>query len=70
MNFKKLKALKNNELLKTEIKDFFKDLLIVIVVVIIIRTFIAVPFKISGQSMYSSYYDKEFIIVDKISYIL
>jgi signal peptidase I len=69
MTFKKLKGLKNNEWLKNEVKDFLKDLLIVIVVVVIIRTFIWVPFKISGQSMYSSYYDKEFIIVDKISYI-
>ncbi len=26
------------------------------------------PFKINGQSMYESYYDKEFIIVDRLSY--
>lgn len=26
------------------------------------------PFKINGQSMYESYYDKEFIIVDRFSY--
>ncbi|MDR3150583.1 MAG: S26 family signal peptidase [Candidatus Peribacteria bacterium] len=49
---------------------FLKDLIIIIIVVIIIKMFIAMPFKISGQSMYSSYYDKEFIIVDRISYIL
>lgn len=55
---------------KSEILDFFKDLLIIIVVVVVIRTFIAMPFQISGQSMYSSYYDREFIIVDRISYIL
>ena len=26
------------------------------------------PFQINGQSMYASYYDKEFIIVDRLSY--
>ena len=26
------------------------------------------PFKINGQSMYESYYDKQFIIVDRLSY--
>jgi signal peptidase I len=26
------------------------------------------PFKINGQSMYETYYDKEFIIVDRFSY--
>jgi signal peptidase I len=28
------------------------------------------PFQINGQSMYSSYYDREFIIVDRLSYII
>lgn len=60
----------NNFQSKSEILDFFKDLLIIIIVVVIIRTFIAMPFQISGQSMYSSYYDREFIIVDRISYLL
>ncbi len=54
----------------SEILDFFKDLIIIVIVVVIIRTFIAMPFQISGQSMYSSYYDREFIIVDRISYIV
>ena len=55
---------------KNEVLDFFKDLIFIIVVVMIIRTFIAMPFQISGQSMYSSYFDREFIIVDRLSYIL
>lgn len=54
----------------SEILDFLKDLAIIIIIVVIIRTFIAMPFQISWQSMYSSYYDREFIIVDRISYIL
>ncbi|MCP4523567.1 MAG: signal peptidase I [Candidatus Gracilibacteria bacterium] len=54
-----------------EIIDFFKDLTIIaIVVFFIIRPFVGMPFQIKGQSMYSSYYDKEFIVVDIISYIV
>lgn len=55
---------------KNEIIDFFKDLVVIVIVVLIIRTFFAMPFQINGQSMYSSYYDKEFIIVDRLSYRL
>lgn len=54
------------------LKDFIdlaKDLLIIIIVVLIIRTFFIMPFQISGQSMYDSYYDREFIIVDRFSYL-
>lgn len=53
---------------KKEILDFFKDLVVIVVIVLVIRTFIAMPFQINGQSMYSSYYNKEFIIVDRLSY--
>ena len=45
-----------------------KDLVIIVLLVLFIRTFLAMPFQINGQSMYSSYYDKEFIIVDRLSY--
>lgn len=55
--------------LKQEILDFLKDLIVIIIIVLIIRTFIVLPFQISGLSMYSSYYDKEFIIVDRFSYL-
>lgn len=51
-----------------EVKDFLKDLVIIVIIVLAIRTFLAMPFQINGQSMYSSYYDKEFIIVDRLSY--
>ncbi len=53
---------------KKEVLDFFKDLVVIVVIVLIIRTFLAMPFQINGQSMYSSYYDKEFIIIDRLSY--
>jgi len=54
---------------KNDVIDFFKDLAIVIVIVVLIRTFLILPFQISGQSMYDSYYDREFIIVDVLTYL-
>lgn len=54
----------------SEIFDFFKDLIVIIVIVVVVRSYVAMPFQISGQSMYSSYYDREFIIVDRVSYLL
>ncbi len=53
---------------KAEVIDFIRDLVIIIWVVLLVRTFIILPFQISGQSMYDSYYDREFIIVDRFSY--
>lgn len=52
-----------------EVKDFLKDLTIIIIIVLIIRGFLVMPFQINGDSMRESYYDKEFIIVDRLSYI-
>lgn len=52
-----------------EIFDFWKDLSIIVIIVLIVRTFFILPFQISGQSMYDSYYDREFIIVDRFSYL-
>lgn len=51
-----------------EILDFLKDLAIIITIVLLIRTFLVMPFQINGQSMYDSYYNGEFIIVDRFSY--
>ncbi len=55
--------------LKHEVLDFLKDLVIIVCIVLFIRTFFVLPFQISWQSMYDSYYDKEFIIVDRFSYL-
>ncbi|MDD5770372.1 MAG: signal peptidase I [Candidatus Gracilibacteria bacterium] len=63
--------IKSNQIPKTfrqELLDFLKDLIVIVGIVLIVRTFIILPFQISGQSMYDSYYDKEFIIVDRFSY--
>ncbi len=54
---------------KGEVFDFLKDLIIIAIVVLVIRTFLAEPFQISGQSMADSYYNQEFIIVDRLSYL-
>ncbi len=54
--------------LKEELIDFLKDIVIIVLVVLFIRTFLFVPFQINGSSMNESYYDREFIIVDKLSY--
>lgn len=53
---------------KKEAFDFLKDIVIIIAIVLCIRTFFMMPFQINGQSMYDAYYDKEFIIVDRLSY--
>lgn len=58
------------KILNSELFLLIKDLISIIIIVMIVRIFIVMPFQISWQSMYSSYYDKEFIIVDKISYII
>jgi len=55
---------------KQELLDFVKDFAIIIIIVYIIRSFFVLPFQINGQSMADSYYDREFIIVDRFSYII
>lgn len=55
---------------KNEILSFFRDLSIILLMVFLIRTFVIIPFQISGSSMMESYYDKEFIVVNKIWYML
>ncbi len=55
--------------LKKEFLDLWKDLLVIILIVVLIRTFLIMPFQINGSSMSDSYYDREFIIVDRFSYL-
>lgn len=62
------KSISKKDLTKKEILNFIKDIIIILVIVFIIRTFFILPFQINWQSMYESYYDKEFIIVDRFSY--
>jgi len=51
-----------------EALDFLKDIVIIIVIVLVVRTYFIMPFQINGQSMADSYYNREFIIVDRFSY--
>ena len=53
----------------SEVIMFLRDFVIIIMIVFFIRTFIVTPFQINGQSMDPSYHDKEFILVDKFSYL-
>ena len=50
--------------------DLVKFAVIAIIIVIPIRMFIAQPFVVSGESMFPTFNDKEYLIVDEISYII
>lgn len=50
--------------------DLMKFAIIALVIVIPIRMFIAQPFVVSGDSMYPTFHDGEYLIVDEISYNL
>ena len=52
-----------------EFISFFRDLVIILLIVLFIRGFFVTPFRINGSSMETSYHDKEYIIVDKFSYL-
>lgn len=61
------KKIEEENSLTKEIIDFFKDLVIIVIVVKVITLFLVSIFIINGQSMYATYYDKEFILVDRFS---
>lgn len=63
----KIKLQKTDKSFIWEVMDFFKDLIIIIIIVKTITIFFVSIFIINGQSMYSSYYDKGFILVDRFS---
>ena len=50
--------------------DLIKFALIAVIIVVPIRMFIAQPFVVSGESMFPTFNDGEYLIVDEISYIL
>ena len=52
----------------SEFIEFFRDLAIILVIVLVIRSYGVAPFQISGNSMTESYANNEFILVDKFSY--
>ena len=50
--------------------DLIKFAVIALIIVIPIRMFIAQPFVVSGESMFPTFNNGEYLIVDEISYIL
>jgi signal peptidase I len=52
-----------------EFIGFLREIIIIFIIVIMIRTFVITPFRINGTSMETSYHDREYIIVDKFSYL-
>lgn len=50
--------------------DLIKFAAIALAIVIPVRMFIAQPFVVSGDSMYPTFHDGQYLIVDEISYIL
>lgn len=61
---------------KTKLKKFFDDAwdlvkfaIIALIIVIPIRMFVAQPFVVSGESMFPTFHDGEYLIVDELSYI-
>lgn len=50
--------------------DLIKFAVLALIIVIPIRLWIAQPFVVSGDSMYPTFHDGEYLIVDEISYIM
>lgn len=68
---------KKNDSFKKKIKkiifdawDLIKFAIIALAIVIPIRIFIAQPFVVSGGSMIPTFHDREYLIVDEISYLI
>ena len=64
-----IKNNKTKEFLKNA-WDLVKFAAIALAIVIPIRLFIAQPFVVSGESMFPTFHDKEYLIVDEVSYLL
>jgi signal peptidase I len=50
--------------------DLIKFAVIALIIVIPIRMFVAQPFLVSGESMFPTFHDGEYLIVDELSYLL
>jgi signal peptidase I len=47
---------------------FLRDICIILVVVLLVRAYLVAPFRISGSSMESNYFNGEFILVNKLAF--
>lgn len=61
---------KKHEPLLREWILFLRDICIILIVVLTVREYLLAPFRISGESMESSYFDREFILIDKLRFDL
>ncbi len=50
--------------------ELLRGILIVIILLVLFNTFVATVFRISGESMMPNFQDGEFILVDRLSYIV
>jgi len=50
--------------------DLLKFAIIALIIVVPIRMFVAQPFVVSGDSMFPTFHDGEYLIVDELSYIV
>lgn len=63
-------VLEKNHSFRDEVWETFRFLCIALVIVVPIRLFIAQPFIVSGASMDPTFKDKQYLIVDELSYHL
>jgi signal peptidase I len=52
----------------SEVWEIIKSLAIIVICVVGIRTFIAQPFIVSGESMFPTFHNKDYLVVDELSY--
>lgn len=50
--------------------EIIKFTLTILIIVVPIRTYVAKPFIVSGASMYPTFQDREYLIIDELSYHL
>lgn len=53
---------------KEDFLDFIKTTIIALVVVFLVRYFLIQPFYVKGSSMEPNFYEKDYLIIDEISY--
>jgi len=70
MNEKEKPEIKNKEKKKESLLDFIKYIAVAVLIVIPVRMFIAQPFVVSGESMHPTFLDRDYLIIDEISYLV
>jgi signal peptidase I len=61
---------KEKHLTLKELIDFVRDVAVILIVVLFVRTYLVSPFQINGSSMETSYHTNEYILVNKLSYAM